>query len=600
MNGPWSFASFNLNSSFWTPLHTLRLNNSNVCTCSMSAGNLVYTASKVQAQRIQGPLATSQPRSEKARGHIVSVMAPPSRPRPRSPNARFQTFFEAGTPDTAAKITLCDQHIQPTDLQRICDWERGCPPTLCRYSMGDKRPWRPPPPIWAPATFPEWPSGQPTPQRSPSTPLPWRRLRRRPQLPCGRFKNLDLYFTPGSPSLYSIATPETQPQSIRKKPEIRQLRRHTPVSTLTAVLRKDTVARNLRGVGVLWSRGKKRELRPKEEQEQEHKLDRRTSHDFLREFLKRQQPEEMFKRDFSFGPRATEDKQDDYQSPLSPQSSCSTSPELSPELDHNSLKRPRHDSSNGNAEANSSDRGHSISSPIPIRGSQPMSSVSWPLTTGFEVPDVHPGRKVDSVAPNAPDIVCAIGNHRGGHMTSHYRSSDNMDESKGCNHYFSHDIKDQHASASPVARPSYCEACLRRHFATVSGQQGEFRYDPGMSYRATDEKFEMKTCVLQRRPRTTKDHASVLGDATTGTATGLWSTPTETPPLSPMVKTAQSKRTHRISRVARCPSSDAFLRAVRESRQARTRREMGEMKGNGIIYRGESEEERDWIGNEPL
>ncbi|KAF2630147.1 hypothetical protein BU25DRAFT_446946 [Macroventuria anomochaeta] len=595
----------------------------------MPLDDQIRTAKAVQYQRVMNrPVVTTQGELEEGWDRVESAMAPLPKPRPCPPNDRFEAFRRAGILDTAARFTPCDQHTQPTDLaRRIGDWERECPPTIDRYSVGDRRPWKPPSPIWAPAVFPKWPSCPPSSSPSPPPkyrlpPPSYRAPRRKPQFTLGRFKNLDLHSTPKSSPPDSAPKSSNDSQFIQKKPERDGLRQHPPVSYLIEQFKRDGIVGNLTQADALRSEREERERTQKEERkrkprEEEERKDSDVP-EWLRKLLRKKrqeypEPWDIFRKDFSFGPKTKKDEGDVYRPPVSPRSSCSSLPDLSPEVRGRSLKRQRHDSSNANVAAKSPrDRLHSTSSPIPIRRPQHNPSVPGPFYKGFGTLDAHESQRVDFALPSPPDVVHST-EHNVRHVTSDYNPDDVVDHSKTYKHGSAQGVERQHALTPPVRRPSYYGAQMRRHLETVFGQQGKLKANAEEAQKALDEKVRMKTCELQRKPRTTRDHPPVLDDAMSRSATAESSTSMRTPPLSPLTKTApaqssistrtvHSERPRRRSYVARCASSDRFLRTVRESAEKRLRRQLEERSRmmEDTPCPCDTDKGRDWIGDEPL
>ena len=397
----------------------------------MFSDDHIRTARAVRYLKANSLVITAPHGSDGTRGPMRSAMGPPPRPRPRPQNARFPAFFRADTPENTARASPGFQNTQTTDLtQRIGDWERQCSPNMDGSSMGDKQPWRLPEPIWAPAKFPQWsncspppPSCSPSPPRSPSPPL-WRKLPGRIPAPSARLDTIDLYATSGSPPVNSDPVPEDHLDFIQR-PERSGHRQDAPISALTAQLKGQPIARNLAEADALRKQMEKQSPNIRREEEQE------TNEAFLREILKKKEPQVVFEKNFSFGPKLKEDS-GGCELSLSPRSSRSMFPGMCSQAEQKSLKRQRHDSSNGEVMAKSPRAQlHSTTSPIPIQPPQSKLLAQRSLQRGFGTPEVHIGQLIHLTTHNPSDVIRST-EDKIRYMASHHRLGSVMDSCKTC------------------------------------------------------------------------------------------------------------------------------------------------------------------------
>ena len=292
-------------------LHTAPFHTS-IFTTMMSSDDDMRTARAARYRKVmKKSVVTTQGESEEAKDPIPSMMVTPSRSHQRSPNNRYQAFARACICDTAAHSTPYNQHVQPTDLaQQMGDYERECPPTIDRDSVGDTRSWKSPQPIWAPVRFPEWPyppsppSSPPSlPSKSPS-PSPWNRLRRRPHSPYAHFKRLNLYFTVGSPSPDGVWDSAQFSHTLWKKPGREEHREPSPVLGLTTELEGERIAEEFASIEALRMEREERERIPREKQScVQTAVD--TTYGLLRDYLTRKGSQVTFNKGFNLAPRRT-------------------------------------------------------------------------------------------------------------------------------------------------------------------------------------------------------------------------------------------------------------------------------------------------------
>ncbi|KZM24990.1 hypothetical protein ST47_g3845 [Ascochyta rabiei] len=484
--------------------------------------------------------------------------------------------------------------------QRIADWELQYPPDIDRFPIDDKRPWRPPSPIWAPARFPWWPSCQPSPRsispslppRPPSPPL-WRTLPQKVHMPRGRFWNLNLYSTPRSPPPKSARLSAYHSHFIYKKPKREEPRPKPP--HWTTQLRRKATARKLAEADI------RRKQREDDEELQ----------NLIRGHLEEKEPRAIFNEDFSFGPKTYEDE-NDYLPPLSPHSSSSPLPDLCSQIEHKTSRHMRHDSSTADMVAKSHrDQLHSTSSPIPILHPQSKRSAYTSFEEGFKTQEVYPGQLVDFVTCNRLDAGYRTKDDVG-HTASDHRLSSIVDNYKDRPR---HDLKGFARERNPISlteRPSYHDAHLKDHHMEQSGCKSGLVGDSQKVQKVPVEQVRKKTCDLQRKPRTARDHARVSSDSLTRTAleesltaaktTHVGAgTRTATAGSSSSSRTAPTERARRRSRVPRCRSTDTFLRTIQESGEARMRTETaGSDTKRGNTLGSSGTKDTDWMGDEPL
>ena len=572
----------------------------------------IRTARAIRYKRVSTrPVVTTKGESEAS----VSIMEMAHTPRRRSPADRLQAAGRVGASDNDPCFTPYKQHGDPT----------ACPPTIDRYSVDETRPWTPQQPICVPATFPEWPSprspdsSSPSPtSRSPS-PAPWTRWRRRAHPPCARFKRLDLRPKAGSTVLNETCKPAQFSRPPQKKSESSKFHEVPPV------LEPATEPKGDRIVGELPTR----EIVRMQEQARQRRLREGKSDsplevfsDLVKDILRRSKPQVIFDEDFGFGPRKKKWEGDDQQ-PLSPRSTRTTRFFSSPAIQQRSPKRQRHDSSNGDTTIMSPrDRLHSTSSPIPIQQRRPtLLAAEKPFSRGFGTPHfseftAHPGNPVDYTLSSLPKVNRET-EARKRQITSDYNLNHVVASFESCQNHAIHDPVGHHILTSPIQQPSVPGQRLKGQLEPVFSRQGGLN---DKAQEAVDESTRVKTCGLQRKARTTRDHAPICDDNAIGrTTTAESSASMKGQPLTPTTTPLQvdtmassgiapdGRLRKKRSWVARCSSSDKFLRTIRDSRESRDARILrmhdGRRRSDTPDPRSpndDADDEDDWLGKEPL
>lgn len=617
----------------------------------MTPDNEIRTAKAVQYRRVMDrPVITAQNDQEDDTDCDTDTSNPTSRPDLRKYDT---TYPDIGIRDGRAMYLSCLERGYSQEIaQRVVDWERKHPMAVDglaatdRYLARDARPWeRPPPPIWAPAVCPLWHQVLPSPPLSSSEPPPkypppqsqYIGERPRPRPPIRNFKRLNLRAATGSHSPHPTSNVANDQCTVQKAEKVAG-HPHPLVSYLTGKFLRDGIARNPRQADYLRNQREKREAEERRKQRKQREIENEKAKreqtpavekrpkledvpiwlkDLARSWRERYPgPDKLFRKDFDFGPRTQGKDDDDYRRPLSPCSSGNSLPDLSPEVRSKSLKRQRHDSSNADVGREPShDRLHFTSSPIPIQRPQPNTSTSRSLFRGFGTPEIHPGQRVDFTACTSPmfEVDCSNGD-RIRFLTSDYNRDDDVDYFRTRTYSPINHVHDHWTPTTPrvVDRDSCCEMDLRHHAETVFNHQGKLEDNAEEAQAAVDEAVRMKTCELQRKPRTTRDHPPALFEPMSKTRTAepqvtKWSPVmssldrTKTTQISAALQDERIKR--RRSYVARCRSTDAFLRNVRESQKRRQLERDMEYEGRPRQDTPDPrcpEEEDDWLGDDPL
>lgn len=576
------------------PSSAFPTHNSEGHTTALPTDDHIHDARALRYHRANSPIVITQLMSEATRVHNISSMSPPPGPRPRSSNARLSH-------NIVPFITSCGQHTQVMDLaQRIRDWERQCSPDNTRFTLGRRLPWRTPPPIWAPAKMPIWSQDELTPSplsSPPSSPSPspsppllqplWSRLHTRPQTPNEPFRDTDTCLSSRSPPPNSPQASATPLQFVRKKPERDELRHHSPGSYLTTQIREEHIARNLAEADALRDKREAREMRAK----REALLRSVDTSDIVIESIEvpPYKPPTIFNEDFNFGPKTRNDHHD-YIPRLSPRSSRSSPSDFDSEVEKKSVKRQRHDSSNAKAAAKSRrDRLHSSSSLILVERDQPGPSVPKPLRESYGMLFAHPGRLADD-ARHEPAVVCSP-SYDVRHMASDYNPRDIAEGFEARKQLHPRDSKEVFECEPMAISWGGCKALFKRRQEAALARKRALEDDYESAQRVLREQIRMRTCYLQRRPRTTRDHAPVYTCPSVKTATSEYSSSTGTPPLSPLVKSSENprpastrppptvrgvRRRSPLPKLSKCRSSDTFLRNVKGSLETRQIRELKE------------------------
>lgn len=521
--------------------------------------------------------------------------------------------------------------------QRVFDWERKHPrigddlAATESYFARDARFWdRRPSSIEAPAVRPLWYQGSqsltPDPYARmfpPKSLLPQsyhvdERLHSRP--PVRKLKLLNLRSAMGSMSprpTCAVVEDQFKIQKIettevpKRGAQSTEARKHPPVSYLTERSIQDKTARDRAQADYLQKPRRKQQETEETKQERDLTVKKKRLEDVpayikdLARSWRERNPgtNKLFKKDFDFGPRTQVDDDNDYQRPLSPLSPSNLFSEAFTETRSNSLKRQRHDSSNPYvARKSPHDRCHTTTSPIPMQKFQPTTSTSSSPFNDVGVPGAHPGQLVDFTMQALPEFEV-----EDVHLNTLECDSEDSED------YFGLIPDDEHVTeclettrSQGVARDSCCEKDLKVHLETVFNKQGKLKDNAEKAQAAVDLALMTKTCEIQRKPRTMPVHPSVPLEPVSRTVT-KWSParhPTDRIHTLPQATTAEQLQMveRRRSYVARCRSTDAFLRDVRESQKRRQLAlTMAESRPGDSPDLGRLEQKRgDWLGNEPL
>lgn len=587
----------------------------------MTSEDEIRTARAVQYRKVERAATVT------TRGHSSS---PPFRPLPpilpRDELRKYDTihpiigFWDDGQ-GRETYVSCLQRGFDVDTAHRVIEWQCENPQdggelsAVERYLARNVKPWdiKLPRPVYTPAVaqLPPYPPS-PSPQRPPDYPS-WSPLyiseKTPSRPPLRKMKKLNLRSSTNSPP------PRPSCEVLDHhftKVEKAETRRHPPVSYLTEAFRRDERHAREAKEGLERRMKEQEQERLKQEEQTKIKIQMEDVPDYIKDLARKWRekypgPDALFRKDFDFGPKVQTDKNDYSRRPLSPCSSSSILPGSFPEVHNKSLKRQRHDSSNTDAARESPhDRLRTISSYMPISRFAATMQTSRVFSKCIGAPEAHPGRLVHYESRDESRFEAQ--RKDAGTLTSDYNLNDvvNRFETKTMSEEVTWT-----SNRTVVDRDSYCEEDLRHHLETVSSQQGKPKETVDETQAAVDDGVRMKTCGIQRRPRTMRGHPSDLSPLSRtravkpqGTdwspsmrANNLTRTPTQTSTME------QVERRERKSYVARCRSTDVFLRDIRESqriRQLMREAEHSLRPGQDTPDPRCPKDEDDWLGSDPL
>jgi hypothetical protein len=502
--------------------------------------------------------------------------------------------------------------------RRVVEWERDNPgtrddlATADRYLARNVRPWairrrR----VEAPAVVqlsPYPPSSSPEP---PSDFPSWSSLcigdKTRSRPPLRKMNKLNLRSSTISPT--SRTSCEVLDHHF-KKIEKAETRIHPPVSYLTETFRREE--RHKQEAQERLERRRKEQAEEKAKQAKETSMKKKLEDvpqyikDLARSWREKYPgPDKLFRKDFDFGPRTHTDQDDDYRRPLSPCSSRSLLPDVVTETQSKSLKRQRHDSSNTDIVRESPhDRLQTASSSMPIPRAPATVQTSRSFFKSVGTLEAHAGQLVHYGLRAEPRSE--IQRSDAGTMASDYNLNAVIDRFETIP-----SIQEDRWIANRtqiVDRDSYCRNDLRLHLETVFDQQGKMKDTPDEVQAATDEAIRMKTCGIQCKARTMRDHPPDLFQPLSRARTAEpqitgWPMPSTNLTRTLTQTSTVEHRERRNSYVAKCRSTDVFLRDIRESqriRQLMREAEHSHRPRQDTPDPRSPKVEDEWLGSDPL
>lgn len=591
----------------------------------MTPKDEIRTAKAVQYRRVERPATVT------TKGDSDS---PPIRPNPPIfPNDYEFRRINVNIPHETASLWWGDEGRETyisclrrgfgVDLaRRVVEWERNNPTKknglspIDRYLVRNVMPWdmtlpRPNPicPVRRPSPYPR--SSSPKPQtKFPSWSSLSRSERTQARPPLRNMKKLNLRSSTTSPS----PRPSCEVLDHHfKKIEKAETRIYPPVSYLTETFRREEEYKQEAQERLERRRKEQEEEKAKQEkgrQEKETSVTKKLEDvpDYLKDLARswRQKypgPDKLFRKDFDFGPR-TQTDDDDYRRPISPCSSRSVLPDGSMEVHGKSLKRQRHDSSNTDvARESPHDRLQTTSSSMPNLRAPPTVQTSSSFLKSVGAPEAHPGQLVRYDFGDEPRFDfqrCDAGT-----MTSDYNLSDVIDRFETIP---SSQEDSWTANTSRVVDRDSCPGEeLRRRLETVFSQQGQLKHTPDEAQAAVDDVIRMKTCGIQRKARTIRDHPPDLFQPLSRIRTAEpqntgWPMPSTDDTCTLTQTSTVEHRKRRKSYVAKCRSTDVFLRDIRESHRLR---QLLEEAKQAHRPRQDTPDQRppkvdDWLGDDSL
>ncbi|KAF3047198.1 hypothetical protein E8E11_001373 [Didymella keratinophila] len=500
--------------------------------------------------------------------------------------------------------------------RRVVEWERdnptkrnGLSPTD-RYQARNIMPWdvtlpRPnttPAMVQPPPYPPSSSSGPPPVYQYPVSTYPYVAENTSSRPPVRKMKKLNLRSsTTSPPPLPSCEVVENHFKKIEKA----ETRIYPPVSYLTETFRREE-----RYKQEAQERLERRRKEQVEEKEASMKKRLEDVPDYIKDLARswRQKypgPDKVFRKDFDFGPKAHINEDDDYQRPLSPCTSHILLQDVCLEPQSKSLKRQRHDSSNTDvARESPHDRLQTASSSTPIPRAPATVQISMSFLKSIGAPEPYPGQLVHHNLMDEPRLE--IQRSDAGTTTSDYNLNDVIDR-------FEPIPSSQEDSwtankTQAVHRDSCCGDDFRLHLETVFSQQGKLRDTADEAQAAVDKAIRMKTCGIQRKARTMRDHAPDLFQSLSNIRaaepqiTG-WPTPPDGLTHTLTLTSTAEHRERRKSYVAKFRSTDVLLRDVRESHRIRQLMEEAKQahrpRQDAPDPRSPKVED-DWLGDDPL
>jgi hypothetical protein len=590
----------------------------------MTPDDKIRTARAVQYRKVREiPIVTTKGGPEDKPPHLNPPIPT------RDPKLRqFDTLHpKLGIGDGEATYFSCLERGYGIDMaQRVVEWERNHPGTgeeiavTDRYLARNARPWERLLPTDAPAVVqlpPYLPplSFEPPPDY-PSPRSLYMGEQSQLRLPTRKLRKFKLRSPTGSPP--PRPTCEVLDHHF-KKTERAETRKHPPVSYLTETFLRDE--RHRREAMERLERRRKEQEKEKAKQEKETAVAKGLDDvpnyikDLARSWrAKYPGPDKLFRKDFNFEPKTQTDEEDDCRRPLSPHSSRSLIPAVFPDARSTSLKRQRYDSFNTDvARVSPHDRSRTASLPIPTQRSEPTTQTSRSFFKGLGQPEAHPGQLVNYTLQAEPRFeVHRNDQDRGRTVASDYNLDDVTNNFQTRSFGPVEHVRGHWTPSRPqlIDRGSHYGEDPGHHLDDVFSQQGKLGDSVDEAQVAVDE-IRMKTCELQRRTWIARDQPPMLFKPILRTrraqpqatrwppmrASNLTHTWTNASTTEQMEQCAR-----RRSYVARCRSTDVFLRDMRESQRIRQlmREADRERPRLGTPDPVSSEAEDDWLGDDPL
>lgn len=239
--------------------------------------------------------------------------------------ARRVIAWELENPQVGDELAPTDEYL----ARNVLPWDTKLPRPNLAPAVVQLRPYPPPSSVEPPPKY-RYPA---------STSYVVKKLSSHP--PLRKMKKLNLRSwtasPPPRPSCEALDHYFTKTENV-------DVRRYPPVSYLTKTFRRDeTYAQEAK---------ERLEQRRREQEKEEVKQEKATEvikymddvPDYIKDLARKWRekypgPDKLFRKDFDFGPRAHIDEDDDYRRPVSPRSSPSLAPDVSPEYHSKSLKR---------------------------------------------------------------------------------------------------------------------------------------------------------------------------------------------------------------------------------------------------------------------
>ncbi|KAJ4990752.1 hypothetical protein SVAN01_03761 [Stagonosporopsis vannaccii] len=614
---------------------------------AMPSDEQLRTARAIALHRMkEKPAIVSQDGPEQRLDHFCNLMGPPRRSLPRHHNATFHRFSRRLAYDRSIEGVNASLlgHEDPTYLpEQICEGELGHPQVVRRHpSTDDGCPWAPPASkgvssrrtywlIETPTPLSNLPSPTHSPHRPPhSEYYTWAQLAQEPLQNEGRLRRMlgcggCHHISRLPPVLAGLTEDHGVQEGARKQtadqestvlPQPPTLRRFPPssgpaVSDLREKFKNGGVATSFTEADFLRDQKERRESQQQQQKQKDGRECNGEAGKYLRRYVQQNKkqdqvpdwrraiprvkqerpgPDEVFNKDFNFGPRSR-DANNERSPPLSPRSSFSSLPDLCLKVRSKPPKRQRHDSSTGDVVCKPP-HGRSYSAGSHVLIEMPQPDVPTPQSVYEELQStiVHPGQLIEP-----PDMADC----RSEYMHSSFSDFDLNDAALHIDASSSELHSEDSDYYPPVHRFSRNPTRSSHRLDPPSDRQTKLADEISAAQEAVEDYVRTTTCGLQRRLRTSRPHSPFRAIPST---TALNKPRTAESPGSRRLSRRESLR--RRSYVARCESADAFLRFVRE--RPETRRRVRERKREREIDECVEVEDAqlfgdgDWVGGVPL